>query len=70
MKRYRFSDIAHNITEKKIPVPGDEKLYIGLEHLDRGSLKVARQGGDIELKRGKLVMRKGDLLFGRRNTYL
>ena len=70
MKRYKFSDIAYNITEKKMPVPGDEKQYIGLEHLDSGSLQVSRWGGDIELKGEKLVMRKGDILFGRRNTYL
>lgn len=70
MKRYRFSDIAYNITEKKMPVAGDEKLYIGLEHLDSGSLNVTRWGGSIELKGEKLVMKKGDVLFGRRNTYL
>ena len=70
MKQYKFSDIAYNSTEKKIPVPGDEKRYIGLEHLDSGSLLVTRWGGDIELKGEKLVMKKGDVLFGRRNTYL
>ena len=70
MKRYRFSDIAYNITEKKMPTPGDEKLYIGLEHLDSGCLQVTRWGGDIELKGEKLLMKKGDILFGRRNTYL
>lgn len=70
MKHFKFSDIAYNITEKKMPAPGDEKLYIGLEHLDSGSLLVTRWGGDIELKGEKLVMRKGDILFGRRNTYL
>lgn len=70
MKRYKFSEIAYNITDKKLPVPGDEKLYIGLEHLDSGSLQVSRWGGDIELKGDKLVMKKGDILFGRRNTYL
>ena len=70
MKRYKISEIAYNITDKKLPVPGDEKLYIGLEHLDSGSLQVSRWGGDIELKGDKLVMKKGDILFGRRNTYL
>ena len=53
-----------------MPVPGDEKLYIGLEHLDSGCLQVTRWGGDIELKGEKLLMKKGDILFGRRNTYL
>ena len=70
MNRYKFSDIAYNITEKKMPVPGDEKLYIGLEHLDSGTLRVSRWGGEIELIGEKLVMKKGDILFGRRNTYL
>jgi len=41
-----------------------------LEHLDSGSLAVTRWGGEIELKGQKLVMKKGDILFGRRNTYL
>lgn len=70
MNRHKFSDITYNITEKKMPVSGDEKLYIGLEHLDSGNLKITRWGSDIELKGQKLVMKKGDILFGRRNTYL
>ncbi len=70
MPHYKFSDLAYNITDKKMPEPGDEKTYIGLEHLDSGSLAVTRWGGEIELKGQKLVMKKGDILFGRRNTYL
>ena len=53
-----------------MPEPGDEKMYIGLEHLDSGSLKITRWGSEVELTGQKLVMRKGDVLFGRRNTYL
>ena len=70
MPKYKFSDIAYNLTEKKMPEPGDEELYIGLEHLDSGSLSVARWGSEVELVGEKLVMQKGDILFGRRNTYL
>ena len=70
MPHYKFSDLAYNITDKKMPEPGDERTYIGLEHLDSGSLAVTRWGGEIELKGQKLVMKKGDILFGRRNTYL
>lgn len=70
MPYYKFSDLAYNITDKKMPEPGDEKTYIGLEHLDSGSLAVTRWGSEIELKGQKLVMKKGDILFGRRNTYL
>ena len=70
MPRYKFDQIAYNITEKKMPEPGEEKMYIGLEHLDTGSLRVTRWGSDVELTGEKLKMKKGDILFGRRNTYL
>lgn len=70
MPKYKFSDIAENITEKGIPSPGDEVMYIGLEHLDSGSLKVSHWGSDVPIKGQKLIMRQGDILFGRRNTYL
>lgn len=70
MPRYKFDQIAYNIIEKKMPEPGEEKMYIGLEHLDSGSLRVTRWGSDVELTGEKLKMKKGDILFGRRNTYL
>lgn len=70
MAKFKFSDIAENITDKKMPEAGDEVMYIGLEHLDSGSLKVTRWGSDVPLKGQKLLMKKGDILFGRRNTYL
>ena len=70
MVKYKFSEIAHNITLKKTPELGDEKTYIGLEHLDTGNLYISRYGSGVTLKGEKLVMHKGDILFGRRNTYL
>ena len=70
MPKYKFGDLVYNIAEKRSPVAGDEELYIGLEHLDSGSLRVTRWGSKVALKGDKLVMRKGDILFGRRNTYL
>ena len=70
MPKYKFGDLVYNITEKRSPVSGDEELYIGLEHLDSGSLRVTRWGSKVALKGDKLIMQKGDILFGRRNTYL
>ena len=70
MPKYKFGDLVYNITEKVTPVTGDEELYIGLEHLDSGSLRVTRWGSKVALKGDKLKMREGDILFGRRNTYL
>ena len=70
MPKYKFSEFAYNINQKKVPEPGDEEMYIGLEHLDSGSLQVKRWGSNVPITGEKLVMKKGDILFGRRNTYL
>ena len=69
MAKYRFDEIAINSTEKKKPVAEDRYTYLGLEHLDSGSLKVTRHGADVAPVGEKLVMHKGDVLFGKRRAY-
>ena len=70
MPKYRFADIAFNITKKRKPTVDDMDTYIGLEHLDSGSLEVTRWGSKVPIKGEKLIMEKGDILFGKRNAYL
>ena len=67
--RYRFDQIAVNVKEKKKPVEEDKRYYIGLEHLNSGSLRVSRWGADVAPKGEKLLMQKGDVLFGKRRAY-
>ena len=67
--KYRFEQIAINSTEKKKPTEEDRFTYLGLEHLDSGSLKVTRFGSDVAPIGEKLVMREGDVLFGKRRAY-
>ena len=69
MSKYRFDQIAINSTEKKKPVEEDRFTYLGLEHLDSGSLKVTRFGSEVAPIGEKLVMHKGDVLFGKRRAY-
>lgn len=69
MPKYRFDEIAINSTEKKKPVEEDKYTYLGLEHLDTGSLTVTRFGSDVAPIGEKLVMKKGDVLFGKRRAY-
>ena len=69
MAKYRFEQIAINSTEKKKPVEADRFTYLGLEHLDSGSLKVTRFGSEVAPVGEKLVMHKGDVLFGKRRAY-
>lgn len=69
MAVYKFEDIAFNSTEKKKPVEEDKYTYLGLEHLDPDSIYVTRYGADIAPKGEKLLMKKGDVLFGKRRAY-
>ena len=69
MPEYRFDEIAINSKEKKKPSEEDKYTYIGLEHLDTGTLTVSRWGSEIAPVGEKLVMRKGDVLFGKRRAY-
>ena len=69
MAKYRFEQIALNSTAKKKPTEEDRFTYLGLEHLDPGSLTVTRWGADVAPKGEKLLMKKGDVLFGKRRAY-
>lgn len=69
MSKYRFEQIVYNSTEKKKPTEEDKYTYVGLEHLDSGSLQVTRYGSDVAPIGEKLIMREGDVLFGKRRAY-
>lgn len=69
MSKYRFDQIAINSTVKKKPVEEDKYSYIGLEHLDSENLVVSRWGSEVAPKGEKLLMKKGDVLFGKRRAY-
>lgn len=69
MTRYRFDQIAENSTVKKKPEDSDRERYVGLEHLDPGTLEVTRWGAEVTPKGDKLLMERGDVLFGRRRAY-
>lgn len=69
MPKYRFAEIAYNSTAKKKPTEADKDTYIGLEHLDSGSLTVSRWGAEVAPIGEKLIMKKGDVLFGKRRAY-
>ena len=67
--RFKFDQIAINSTAKKKPVPEDAAHYIGLEHLIPGTFDIAECGSEVAPVGEKLLMKKGDVLFGRRRAY-
>jgi len=68
--QYKFSDFVENIVEKVIPRESGLEHYIGLEHLDSGSLIINRFGDPQSLKGEKIKIYKGDVIFAKRNAYL
>ena len=66
---YRFDKIAFNSTAKKTPTESDKEHYIGLEHIDSECLEITRWGSDVAPIGEKLIMKKGDVLFGKRRAY-
>ena len=55
-KVVEFGEIAKQISERVNPAPEDSSRYIGLEHLDSGSIRVSRWGTDVVLKGQKLLI--------------
>ncbi|WP_241242130.1 restriction endonuclease subunit S [Thalassotalea sp. G2M2-11] len=68
-KTYRFDEIAKNISERIDPNNTDLTVYIGLEHLDSGSIHIKRHGTPDDVNGQKLKFYKGDVIFGRRRAY-
>lgn len=69
MSKYKFSEIVINSTAKKKPIDSDKNVYIGLEHLSPDTFLVEKYGSDSAPKGEKLIMKKGDVLFGKRRAY-
>lgn len=66
---FRFDEIAQNISKRVEPGTTDLTVYVGLEHLDSGSLHIKRTGTPADVDGTKLLVYKGDVIFGRRRAY-
>jgi type I restriction enzyme S subunit len=68
----KFGDICREVKlTTKDPIADGYDKYIGLEHLDSGSLKIKRWGSIAEDNPSfTRVFKKGHILFGKRRSYL
>lgn len=67
--RVPFGGFADSINERVEPTNAADEIYVGLEHLDPGSLHIRRWGKGSDVIGTKLRFRKGDIIFGRRRAY-
>lgn len=70
-KTVSFKELAKE-RSSRVDNPGESgyEIYVGLEHLDSGSLIVKRHGSTKDVTSSMKLFKKGDILFARRNTYL
>lgn len=68
--RHRFDEIAVNVKDRvDDPASSGHDRYVGLEHLDPGSMTISRWGDPSEVGATKLVFQAGDVIFARRRAY-
>lgn len=65
----KFGDIAKNISKRVDPSKTDLDIYVGLEHLDPDSLNINRHGVPSDVAGQKLLVKKGQIIFGKRRAY-
>lgn len=71
LNKYILGDLVSEISERITnPSESGYDKFVGLEHLDSGSLHVKKWGSTQDVKSAMKLFKKGDILFARRNTYL
>jgi type I restriction enzyme S subunit len=68
--RVKFGDFAMSVSDRvDDPSSAGVDRYVGLEHLDPGSMTVNRWGSPAQVEASKLRFKSGDVIFGRRRAY-
>lgn len=69
-KVWRFEQMATNVNVRiDNPAESGMEHYVGLEHLDPDSLRIRRWGSPSDVEAGKLMFKKGDIIFAKRRAY-
>lgn len=69
LRRFHFDEMASEVRDKVEPSKSGVDRYVGLEHLDPGSLKIRRWGDPSEVESAKIRFKSGDVIFGKRRAY-
>ncbi len=70
-QKVRFDEIATVVTDRiDKPIESGLKDYIGLEHLDTDCIRIKRFGSTEDVDATKFLCKNGDIIFGKRNSYL
>jgi type I restriction enzyme S subunit len=65
-----FGEMAFHIADRvDDPKSAGVEIYVGLEHLDPGSLRIKRWGTPDDVGATKLRVKPGQIIFGKRRAY-
>ncbi len=56
--------------EKFNPQNSDNRIFLGLEHIESNNGRILEKGNSIDTKSTKTIFNKGDILYGRLRPYL
>lgn len=65
----KLENIANTYKERFDPQENESRLYLGLKHIGKGTLRIEDVGDSKETKSSKKVFHSGDILFGRLRPY-
>lgn len=69
-QKMRFGELAFHISDRvDDPKTAGVTTYVGLDHLDPGSLKIKRRGTPDDVNATKLRVKPGQIIFGKRRAY-
>ena len=64
-----FGEMVKVVSERVDPAEAGTDCYVGLEHLDSGTLTIHRHGHPDDVSGQKLRFYEGDVIFGKRRAY-
>ncbi len=65
----KLGEVAQEVRESYEPKKTEEKLYIGLEHIEQQTLQLSGVGRSNETQSTKKIFKPGDILFGTLRPY-
>lgn len=65
----KFGEIAKSVSKRVDPADTKLEVYVGLEHLDPDNLRITRRGIPSDVKGQKLLVKPGQIIFGKRRAY-
>ncbi|MDP3829640.1 MAG: restriction endonuclease subunit S, partial [Ignavibacteriaceae bacterium] len=68
-KEYKLEEITEPIKTTHNPNGSDEYVYIGLEHIEQGTLRLNSIGVSSDVTSNKFLFKANDVLFGKLRPY-